>query len=90
LSVFCQFVFSSSPRFIDSIGATSILTRGEGEEHRNVFDLRYTGKVSVTDWDVESMYQTGYVGDKTFAAWAVGSLFGYAGFSLDTPVRLAG
>jgi hypothetical protein len=81
----------------DLSGYYSLYTRAgaqfigvQGEEHRNVFDLRYTGKVSVTDWDVESMYQTGYVGDKTFAAWAVGSLFGYAGFSLDTPVRLAG
>jgi hypothetical protein len=28
------------------------------------------------------MYQTGHVGDKTIAAWAVGSLFGY---TLDSP-----
>jgi hypothetical protein len=73
----------------DLSGYYSLYTRAgaqfidaQGEEHRNVFDLRYTGKVSATDWDVESMYQTGYVGDKTIAAWAVGSLFGY---TLNTP-----
>lgn len=49
----------------------------QGDEHRDVFDLRYTGKVSAADYDVESMYQTGHVGTKTIGAWALGSLFGY-------------
>ena len=68
----------------DLSGYYSLYTRAgaqfidaQGDEHRNVFDLRYTGKIAATDWDVESMYQTGHVGDKTIAAWAVGSLFGY-------------
>ncbi|CAB3802931.1 hypothetical protein LMG28614_05704 [Paraburkholderia ultramafica] len=53
-----------------------------GDEHRDVFDLRYTGKAGHADWDVESMLQTGHVGNKTIAAWAVGSL---AGYTLDLP-----
>lgn len=48
-----------------------------GDEHRDVFDLRYTGKAGRTDWDVETMFQTGHVGQKTIGAWAVGSLAGY-------------
>ena len=68
----------------DLSGYYSLYTRAgaqfldaQGEEHRNVFDLRYTGKIAAADYDVESMYQTGHIGDKTIAAWAVGSLFGY-------------
>ncbi|SOE87427.1 Alginate export [Burkholderia sp. YR290] len=53
-----------------------------GDEHRDVFDLRYSGKVGRADWDVESMYQSGHVGTKTISAWAVGSL---AGYTLDLP-----
>ncbi|WP_413197771.1 alginate export family protein [Pararobbsia alpina] len=67
----------------DLSGYYSLYTRAgaqfldaQGDEHRNVFDLRYTGKMAAADYDVESMYQTGHVGDKTIAAWAVGSLFG--------------
>ncbi len=48
-----------------------------GDEHRDVFDARYAGKVDRVDWDVESMYQSGHVGSKTIGAWAVGSLAGY-------------
>ena len=72
----------------DLSGYYSLYTRAgaqfldaQGDEHRNVFDLRYTGKVSAADYDVESMYQTGHVGSKTIAAWAVGSLFGYTLYS---------
>ncbi len=72
----------------DLSGYYSLYTRAgaqfldaKGDEHRNVFDLRYTGKVAAADYDVESMYQTGHVGSKTIAAWAVGSLLGY---TLDT------
>jgi hypothetical protein len=53
-----------------------------GDEHRDVFDLRYTGKVGRADWDIESMYQSGHVGQSTISAWAVGSL---AGYTLDLP-----
>jgi hypothetical protein len=62
----------SNARFLDATG----------DEHRNVFDLRYAGKTGHADWDVESMLQTGHVGSKTIFAWAVGSL---AGYTLDAP-----
>jgi len=62
----------SDARFLDATG----------DEHRDVFDLRYSGKVGRADWDVESMLQTGHVGDKTIGAWAVGSL---AGYTLELP-----
>jgi hypothetical protein len=48
-----------------------------GDEHRDVFDARYAGNGDHIDWDVEGMYQSGQVGDKTIGAWAVGSLAGY-------------
>jgi hypothetical protein len=62
----------SNAHFLDAVG----------NEHRDVFDLRYTGKVGRTDWDIESMLQTGHVGNDTIGAWAVGSL---AGYTLDVP-----
>ena len=55
-----------------------------GNEHRDVFDLRYIGRERNTDWDVESMLQTGHVGSTAVFAWAVGSL---AGYTLDLPWR---
>jgi hypothetical protein len=57
----------SSARFLDAAG----------DEHRDVFDLRYSGKTGHADWDIEAMYQSGHVGDKTIAAWAFGSIAGY-------------
>lgn len=48
-----------------------------GDEHRDVFDARYTGSAGHIDWDVEGMYQSGHVGNKTIGAWAIGSLAGY-------------
>ncbi|WP_250516503.1 alginate export family protein [Caballeronia sp. INDeC2] len=76
----------------DLSGYYSLYTRADaqfldaqGDEHRNVFDLRYTGKAAAFDYDLESMYQTGHVGNKTIAAWAVGSLFGYTLASPWTP-----
>jgi hypothetical protein len=57
----------SAARFLDA----------SGDEHRDVFDARYAGKISHIDWDVETMYQSGHVGSKTIGAWAVGSLAGY-------------
>ncbi|PMS21598.1 hypothetical protein C0Z18_06965 [Trinickia dabaoshanensis] len=55
-------------RFIDAAG----------DEHRDVWDLRYTGTHSRIDWDVEAMLQTGSVGQSTVSAWAVGSIAGYS------------
>jgi alginate export protein len=57
----------SGARFLDA----------SGEEHRDVFDLRYTGETGRADWDIETMYQSGHVGNKTIAAWALGSIAGY-------------
>ncbi|WP_408525452.1 alginate export family protein [Paraburkholderia fungorum] len=57
----------SNARFLDATG----------DEHRDVFDLRYSGKTGRADWDIETMYQSGHVGDKTIAAWALGSIAGY-------------
>ncbi|CAN0622309.1 Alginate_exp domain-containing protein [Burkholderia multivorans] len=59
-------------RFIDATGA----------EHRDVWDLRYTGTHDRFDWDFEAMLQTGTVGNNTIGAWAVGSI---AGYKLDLP-----
>jgi hypothetical protein len=48
-----------------------------GTEHRDVFDVRYAGKVAPFDWDAETMVQTGRVGKSTIGAWAFGLLGGY-------------
>jgi hypothetical protein len=48
-----------------------------GDERRDVYDLRYTGKTGQTDWDVEAMGQRGSIGDKKLSAWALGSIVGY-------------
>ncbi|WP_352339663.1 alginate export family protein, partial [Psychrobacter sp. 16-MNA-CIBAN-0192] len=53
-----------------------------GPEHRDVWDVRYTGTHGRFDWDLETMLQTGTVGNDTIAAWAVGSI---AGYRLDAP-----
>ena len=72
LSGYYSLYTRSDARFLDAMG----------DEHRDVFDLRYTGKVGRADWDVESMLQTGHVGDDTIRAWAVGSI---AGYTLELP-----
>jgi hypothetical protein len=48
-----------------------------GDEHRDVFDARFAGTEEGLDWDLEAMGQTGSVGSKSIAAWAVGSRAGY-------------
>ncbi|OXI88350.1 hypothetical protein CFB50_07435 [Burkholderia sp. AU33423] len=53
-----------------------------GPEHRDVWDVRYTGTLGRFDWDLETMLQTGTVGNATIGAWAVGSI---AGYKLDAP-----
>jgi hypothetical protein len=54
-------------RFLDAVG----------DERRDVYDLRYSGKTGRFDWDVEGMDQRGSVGGKKIAAWALGSIAGY-------------
>lgn len=68
----------SNARFLDATG----------NEHRDVFDARYAGNVDHIDWDVEAMYQSGHVGNKTIGAWAVGSLAGYTLASVPWTPRL--
>ena len=48
-----------------------------GPEHRDVWDLRYSGTHGRFDWDVEAMLQTGTIGGATIGAWAAGSIAGY-------------
>ena len=48
-----------------------------GTERRDVFDMRYTGKRDALDWDIESMLQSGHIGNTSVFAWALGSLAGY-------------
>lgn len=60
-------------RFIDAAG----------DEQRDVYDLRYSGKIAdadqggASDFDIEGMLQRGHVGATQVSAWAVGSMAGY-------------
>jgi hypothetical protein len=48
-----------------------------GDERRNICDIRYTGDIGGFDWDLEGMSQSGRVGQKNARGWALGSLAGY-------------
>jgi len=48
-----------------------------GDERRDIFDVRYAGTREDFDWDLETMGQTGQVGNKSIRAWAVGTRAGY-------------
>ncbi len=48
-----------------------------GNERRNILDLRYAGKHSNIDWDLEAMAQGGDMAGNTIRAWALGNLAGY-------------
>jgi len=48
-----------------------------GNERRDNFDARYFGITGNADWDLEFMWQRGYVGVDDVRAWALGSHFGY-------------
>ena len=61
---------------------------GAGAEHRDVFDMRYSGKAGGFDYDVEGMYQSGHVAQKVIGAWAMGSLGGYTFASLPWAPRI--
>ena len=49
----------------------------QGDERRDVYDVRYNGKTGNADWDVEGMLQNGQVGAKRVSSWAIGSIAGY-------------
>ena len=48
-----------------------------GVERRDVVDVHFAGAEGGFDWDVETMLQAGWIGNKTIFAWAVGALAGY-------------
>lgn len=59
-----------------------------GDEQRHVFDLRFAGKKSGFDWDLEAMGQVGQVGTTDIRAWALGARTGYTMASLPWQPRL--
>ncbi|WP_081500744.1 alginate export family protein [Dyella japonica] len=48
-----------------------------GNEHRDVYDVRFAGNRAGIDWDVEGMLQRGHVGGKDIDAWGSGARAGY-------------
>jgi hypothetical protein len=48
-----------------------------GNERRDILDVRFGGATKGFDWDIEAMGQAGEIGGESIAAWAVGSLAGY-------------
>ncbi|WP_239949735.1 alginate export family protein [Dyella terrae] len=48
-----------------------------GDEHRDVYDVRFAGNQSGVDWDLEAMAQRGHVGAKDIDAWGTGARVGY-------------
>jgi hypothetical protein len=48
-----------------------------GDEHRDIFDVHFTGTAGRFDWDVEGMVQLGHVGSQSIFAWGMGSVAGY-------------
>lgn len=49
----------------------------EGNEKRNILDVRFAGSQDQVDWDIEAMGQQGQVGSSDVLAWATGARFGY-------------
>ncbi|HVJ43012.1 MAG TPA: alginate export family protein [Dongiaceae bacterium] len=49
----------------------------EGNEIRNILDMRFAGKSGDIDWDLEAMGQQGKVGSSNVLAWAAGTRLGY-------------
>ncbi|QXI26513.1 alginate export family protein [Pseudomonas vanderleydeniana] len=60
----------------------------QGDEHRNIFDVRLGGSSGPYDWDVEAMVQSGSVGSKDIRAWGGGSRLGYTWQSTPWKPRL--
>ncbi|WP_267221530.1 alginate export family protein [Dyella silvae] len=48
-----------------------------GDEHRDVYDVRFAGNHAGVDWDLEGMLQRGHVGTKDIDAWGSGARAGY-------------
>lgn len=67
LSGYYSFYQKDNVRFLDATG----------DEKRNVFDVRFAGKLNQVDWDLEAMGQTGVIGGKEIRAWGAGARTGY-------------
>lgn len=50
----------------------------QGNERRDIFDLRYAGGLAGWDWDLEAMGQLGQIANQSIQAWAFGTLAGYS------------
>lgn len=50
----------------------------QGDEGRDIFDVRYAGTLDGWDWDLEAMGQTGQIRNQRIRAWAFGNLAGYS------------
>lgn len=61
----------------------------QGNERRNILDIRYSGAQDRMDWDLEAMGQGGQIGARQVRAWNVGSITGYSLGSFDWTPRLA-
>jgi hypothetical protein len=48
-----------------------------GNDRRDILDARYQIARGPIDWDLEGMWQSGWVGSERIRAWAVGSRGGY-------------
>ena len=62
LSAYYSFYQKDNVRYLDATG----------DEKRNVFDVRFAGKLNQVDWDLEAMGQTGVIGGKDIRAWGAG------------------
>lgn len=67
LSAYYAFYRKDNVRYLDAAG----------DEKRNVFDVRFAGKLGNVDWDIEAMGQTGVIGGKEIRAWGAGARTGY-------------
>jgi len=61
----------------------------QGDERRNILDVRYTGTRERIDWDLEAMGQGGEIGTRQIRAWNIGTITGYKPGTFDWKPRLA-
>lgn len=80
LSAYYSFYQKDNVRYLDATG----------DEKRNIFDVRFAGKLDQFDWDLEAMGQSGVIGGKDIRAWGAGARAGYtfAGISWQPRVGL--
>ncbi|WP_199100606.1 alginate export family protein [Dyella sp. ASV21] len=67
LSAYYSLYSRDQARYLDAVG----------DEHRDVYDLRFAGRAGALDWDLEGMTQRGHVGDARIDAWGAGARMGY-------------